>query len=43
MRCLDVHVDMFANEPCKVVQHRDHKQFADVAYYDLYDQNEIQK
>ena len=35
-KSLRIHVNVFANK-LKVVQHRDHKQFADVVYYGLYD------
>ena len=38
---LGVHVHLFANK-LKVVQHRDHKQFAEVACYGLYVQNKFQ-
>ena len=33
---------MLANQ-LKIVQHRDHKQFADIMYYGLHDQCKIQK
>ena len=41
-KSLGAHVNAFANK-LKLVQHRDHKQLADVAYYGLYYQNKIQK
>ena len=40
-KSLGVQVNVFANK-LKVRQHRDHKEFADVAYYGLYHQNKIQ-
>ena len=40
-KSLGVQVNVFATK-LKVGQHRDHRQFADIAYYGLYHQNKFQ-